>query len=117
MVRLCPCLLSVGAPSRCVWEDLCGAQAAASGSSASTLNFFLNGAAVSVENPDPTVLLVDYIRDVAQLKGTKVGCNEGGCGACTVVLSRRDAATGTPLPFLHVVYPAVGSSSGALWEQ
>jgi 4-hydroxybenzoyl-CoA reductase subunit gamma len=33
-----------------------------------------------------TDLLVDYLRDVAQLTGTKVGCDGGECGACTVMV-------------------------------
>jgi 4-hydroxybenzoyl-CoA reductase subunit gamma len=31
-------------------------------------------------------LLVDYLRDVARLKGTKTGCDGGECGACTVLV-------------------------------
>jgi 4-hydroxybenzoyl-CoA reductase subunit gamma len=31
-------------------------------------------------------LLVDYLRDVAKLTGTKVGCDGGECGACTVLV-------------------------------
>ena len=53
-----------------------------------TLSFTLNGKAVSVENPDPSMLLIEYIRDVQNLKGTKHCCNEGGCGACTVLLGK-----------------------------
>ena len=33
-----------------------------------------------------TDLLVDYLRDVAQLTGTKIGCDGGECGACTVMV-------------------------------
>jgi len=69
----------------------------------STLNFFVNGLPVSITNPDPTVFLVEYLRDVLQLKGTKIGCGEGGCGACTVVLSWQDQKTG------GTVYESVNS--------
>jgi len=38
------------------------------------------------------LLLVDFIREVAQLTGTHVGCSvEGRCGACTVILDGRQA--------------------------
>lgn len=33
-----------------------------------------------------TMLLVDYLRDVAHLTGTKSGCDGGECGACTVLV-------------------------------
>ena len=54
------------------------------------LVFSLNGARVVIANPDPSVLLVDYLHSVG-LTGTKVGCGQGGCGTCTVMLSLRDA--------------------------
>jgi 4-hydroxybenzoyl-CoA reductase subunit gamma len=34
-------------------------------------------------------LLVDYLRDVAGLTGTKIGCDGGECGACTVLADSR----------------------------
>jgi len=36
---------------------------------------------------DPRTLLLDFIRDQAGLTGSKRGCNEGKCGACTVMLN------------------------------
>ncbi len=60
------------------------------------LVFWLNGEKVIILNPDPTVMLVDYLHEVG-LTGTKIGCGQGGCGACTVMLSHRDPSTGDPV--------------------
>ncbi|MBO6854923.1 MAG: xanthine dehydrogenase small subunit [Marivivens sp.] len=48
--------------------------------------FLLNGETVRVE-ATPTRTLLDFLREDHHLKGTKEGCNEGDCGACTVVVS------------------------------
>ncbi|KAI0376086.1 xanthine dehydrogenase [Hypomontagnella monticulosa] len=52
----------------------------------SELRFFVNGRPITVLNPNPDWVLLDWIRAQDSLKGTKLGCGEGGCGACTVVL-------------------------------
>ena len=45
----------------------------------------VNGSAVSVPD-DPRVSLLDLLRERLHLTGTKVGCNQGACGACTVLV-------------------------------
>ena len=45
----------------------------------------INGRAVARE-VEPRLLLVHYLRDLAGLTGTKVGCDTSQCGACTVLV-------------------------------
>ncbi|MBG1232632.1 xanthine dehydrogenase small subunit [Aestuariivirga litoralis] len=50
------------------------------------LSFLRRGKMVQVENFVPDTMLLDYLRLTERSRGTKEGCNEGDCGACTVVL-------------------------------
>ena len=52
-----------------------------------TLEMTLNGNLVSVEI-EPGDLLADVLREKLGLIGTKIGCGEGECGACTVLVDR-----------------------------
>ncbi|XP_027866259.1 xanthine dehydrogenase/oxidase isoform X1 [Xiphophorus couchianus] len=62
------------------------------------LIFFVNGRKIVEKNPDPETTLLMYLRRKLGLTGTKLGCAEGGCGACTVMLSRYQAE---PQQLLH----------------
>ena len=51
-----------------------------------TVKFLLNDKILEINNPDPNQTILNYIRTELKKTGTKEGCAEGGCGACTVVL-------------------------------
>jgi xanthine dehydrogenase small subunit len=92
-----------------------------------TVRFILNGTPVRVDEVDPHVTLLAWLRSRGHT-GSKEGCAEGECGACAVALLRPDAAGRTqftpvnsclvPLPALHgqsvISVEGVAGSSGAL---
>lgn len=57
------------------------------------IRFLLNGETVALSDVPPTLTLLDWLRDVRGLTGTKEGCNEGDCGACTVMVTDADGVS------------------------
>lgn len=57
---------------------------------ADPIRFILNGDLHEVRDMPPTATLLQYLRTAARLTGTKEGCAEGDCGACTVMVGRLE---------------------------
>ncbi|XP_004378262.1 aldehyde oxidase [Trichechus manatus latirostris] len=57
------------------------------------LLFYVNGRKVIEKNAEPETLLLPYLRKILRFTGTKYGCGGGGCGACTVMVSRYNPVT------------------------
>ncbi|WP_295528563.1 xanthine dehydrogenase small subunit [uncultured Pseudacidovorax sp.] len=55
------------------------------------IQFFHRGRVVAVDGVHPTRSVLDWLREDARCTGTKEGCNEGDCGACTVVIGELAA--------------------------
>jgi xanthine dehydrogenase small subunit len=70
-------------------------------SAQNAIRFILDGEVVSVTDSAPTTTLLEFLRERLGRTGTKEGCAEGDCGACTVVLGELDGE--------RIVYRAVNS--------
>ena len=62
-----------------------------------TIRLEVNGRAVSCE-VEPRTHLIDFLRDSMQIKGARVGCEHGVCGACTVRLDGSECFAAGNLP-------------------
>ncbi len=78
------------------------------------LSFKLNGQDTSIQIL-PNVLLVDLLRDRLGLTGTKTGCRQGECGACTVLLD-DEPVNSCLVPALKVEGRSVKTIEGLIKE-
>jgi carbon-monoxide dehydrogenase small subunit len=53
-----------------------------------TINCTINGKSVSAR-AEPSTSLLEFLRDTMEMKGTKLCCNTGECGACTVIYNGK----------------------------
>ena len=77
-----------------------------------TIKFVWKNKILEIKNPDPNETLLNFIRLKLKKTGTKEGCAEGGCGACTIVLGELNnneinlsLATGNISPLIIKVLP------------
>src|SRR5215467_5692863 len=74
------------------------------------MQFTLNGKRVRVD-AHPMARLLDVLRESCGLTGTKEGCGEGECGACTVLIDRAPV-NACLVPFAHVAKSHVTTIEG-----
>ena len=82
------------------------------------IRFFHRGEVVEVQGPHPTRSVLQWLREDAHCTGTKEGCNEGDCGACTVVIAElaepgaQDAVNGLRLQTVNACIQFLPSLQG-----
>ncbi|GJM96866.1 hypothetical protein PR202_ga13738 [Eleusine coracana subsp. coracana] len=63
------------------------------GKAAATVVLAVNGQRYEAAGVDPSMTLLEFLRTQTPVRGPKLGCGEGGCGACVVLISKYYPAT------------------------
>ena len=54
------------------------------------VKFVYKNKIIEIKNPDTNETILNYVRTKLKKTGTKEGCAEGGCGACTIVIGELE---------------------------
>ena len=89
------------------------------------IEFIFNNNIIKISNPDSNETILNFVRQKLKKPGTKEGCAEGGCGACTIVLGElidnniKYKAINACIAFLptlngkQLIFPGLASYSAA----
>ena len=66
-----------------------------------SISLTVNGVKRNVELDDPRVTLLDLLRERLDLPGTKKGCDQGACGACTILVNGQRMVSCLTLAVMH----------------
>jgi xanthine dehydrogenase small subunit len=76
------------------------------------ISFILDGMLHEVEGVDPNTTVLEWLRGAANRRGTKEGCAEGDCGACTVVVAEPDPQGGLSCRAVNACIQPLGTLDG-----